>query len=178
MESRVRAIAIPLLVGLSASWTVRADAQPEDSARGTAQVVAPPPRETATIYESRPNSALMTTGLFTLGLPYVTSVVVATSSSRSGDNNLYIPVAGPWLDLGNRGECVATPTSPCSNETTNKALLIGDGVLQGLGALEIVSAFLFPERHAITVTAGSHRIVVAPARIAQGAYGISAAGAF
>jgi hypothetical protein len=92
--------------------------------------------------QTQPNRAMLSSGAFALGVPYVSSVIVAAESDHPGDHNLYVPVAGPWMDLADR-HC---PTAgPCNHEGLYKGLLIGDGILQGIGALEIVSAFLFPE---------------------------------
>ena len=46
-----------------------------------------------------PNRTLLHSGIWVLGLSYVPAIVVAAESSRSEDRKLYIPVAGPWMDL-------------------------------------------------------------------------------
>jgi hypothetical protein len=76
-------------------------------------------------------------GLIAAGVPYIGSVVVAASSRHAGDQDLWIPVVGPYVDVGNRGGCPAN--SDCGTETVNKALLVIDGVIQSIGALEILS---------------------------------------
>jgi hypothetical protein len=120
-----------------------------------------------------PNADLIASGLFTLAVPYVASVVVATESPRYGDYYLYTPVAGPWLDLSHREDC--PPTGTCANETAYKILLVADGVLQGFGALEILSGFLFPETH--PTTADAPRVRVVPT-VAGGGPGVTALGRF
>jgi len=132
---------------------------------------------------SGPNRAMLHSGIWTLGLSYVPAVVVAAESGRHGDKNLYIPVAGPWMDLSARGSC--PPNTTCSNETTNKVLLAVDGVFQGIGALDIVGAFLFPETRTITAASrdktqlhvGGLSLRFTPARLQSG-YGVSALGSF
>ena len=59
----------------------------------------------------------------------------------------------------------------------NKVLLITDGVFQGIGALNIVGAFLFPE---VKVVAFGQATTVAfsPSRLPGGGYGVGAAGKF
>src|SRR5579859_7782694 len=111
-----------------------------------------------TVVTGGPNSALLSSGLFAFGVPYVTSVIVAASSNFEPDKHLYVPVVGPWMDFANRGDCGGLAQRTCDNETANKVLLVADGVLQGIGALEIVGAFLTPETH--TVVATEPRIVV------------------
>ena len=87
-----------------------------------------------------PNRVMLHSGIWTLGLSYVPALVVAISSDQSYDKKLYAPVAGPWLDLASR-EC----RTDCNHETVNKALLVTDGIFQGIGALQILGSFLFVE---------------------------------
>lgn len=147
------------------------------------------PRREGVVEESTPNTALISSGLFTLAIPYVSSVVVATQSDHPGDNNLYIPVAGPWIDLANRGDCGNPGQSSCDNETTYKVLLVADGVLQGIGALEILGGLLVPEHRAVagsehprTQTASAKvfdpHVRVAPSAVGRGGYGLAAVGTF
>jgi hypothetical protein len=126
-----------------------------------------------TVTESTPNEELIASGLFTFGIPYIASVVAATESTRRGDEKLYIPVAGPWLNLAQREDCPAGGT--CGNETAYRVLLVADGVLQGLGALEFLGGFLFPVSR--TETAQSPRVRVMPT-VARTGYGLSAFGTF
>jgi hypothetical protein len=131
-------------------------------------------RETVTT--TGPNRELLRGGLFTFGVPYAASVVVAATSHRSEDKHLYIPVAGPWLDFANRSAC-GGPTQPsCELETAYKVLLAGDGILQGIGALQIVGSFFFPETRTVTVKR-ARPFFLTPARVGSG-YGLSAAGSF
>jgi hypothetical protein len=124
--------------------------------------------------EMRPNADLIASGLFTLAIPYVASVAVATQSPREADHFLYTPVAGPWLDLSHRDDC--PKVGSCSNETAFKILLVADGVLQGFGALEILSGFLFPEPQSVK-TDSSPRVRVVPS-VAGGGPGVTALGRF
>ena len=124
-----------------------------------------------------PNRTMLRSGLWTLGLSYVPAVVVAMSSSQAADKKLYIPVAGPWIDYATR-DC-----RDCKNESLNKALLITDGVFQGIGALQILGSFLFLET--TTSVAGrdpklakAQAFQVAPSRLGTNAYGLAAVGSF
>jgi hypothetical protein len=134
-------------------------------------------RADETITSSGPDRALLRSGVVALAVPYVTSVIVATQSSRSEDKNLYAPVVGPWVDLANRSGCGDSGQPSCSTETAYKVLLIGSGILQGIGALEIVGAFLFPESHTES-HATAPRVFVSPYVAGNANYGLSAVGAF
>jgi hypothetical protein len=132
-----------------------------------------------------PDRTLLRSGVWTLGLSYVPALVVAIESPLPADRYLYAPVAGPWLDLAHR-EC-----STCRHETLNKVLLVTDGIIQGIGSLEIIGSFLFIER--ATVYSGAEelprrvaakserdsdfRIGLAPRKMAGG-YGLAAVGTF
>src|SRR4051812_12184536 len=48
-----------------------------------------------------PNPLLLQTGFVTLAAGYGAAVIAGEASEHKGDNKLFIPVAGPWLDLGN-----------------------------------------------------------------------------
>jgi len=124
-----------------------------------------------------PNSALLGSGLFTFGVPYVASVIVASTSNNDADHNLYVPVVGPWMDFANRGSCGGFTQNSCDSETANKVLLAADGVFQGIGALQIVGAFLMPEVHTAYV-ATEPRVVVGPSRVGRSGYGLAAGGTF
>jgi hypothetical protein len=131
-----------------------------------------------------PNRALLTSGLMAFGGTYIPSVIVAAESGRSADHHLYVPVAGPWLDLGTRPGCGSGSTG-CDGETTNKVLLIGDGIIQGVGVVAVVMSFLVPERdEVVTATAKNTAknddtsVHVTPAQVGRGGYGLAAFGNF
>lgn len=127
-----------------------------------------------------PNRTLLHSGIVLFGASYVPSLIVASTNSRSDDDYLYIPVAGPWLDLGNREPCNA-----CANESLNKALLITDGIFQGIGALQVVGSFLFVERRVAATAVKSPKretakgipVSITPTYM-SGGYGVMAAGQF
>jgi hypothetical protein len=128
----------------------------------------------------RPNRALLMTGLILAGAPYIASISVAATSRHPGDDQLWIPVFGPWLDLGARGGC--PDGRGCGEEVGNKALLVGDGIFQSVGVLEIAGSFLFPETvRATTIRTsknGDTWVSFTPARMGAGGYGVSAVGQF
>ncbi|MGC4087670.1 MAG: hypothetical protein QM756_07195 [Polyangiaceae bacterium] len=132
-------------------------------------------RERTTV--TGPNRDLLRSGVWTLGLSYVPALVVGISSSQSADKSLYVPVAGPWLDYATR-DCRS-----CSHETFNKALLITDGVFQGIGALQILGSFLFLETRTSIAQrerklAKAPAFQVSPSRLGGSGYGLTAVGSF
>ena len=126
-----------------------------------------------------PNLPMMTTGIGTFGLAYIPAVVVAGESTLSADHNLYVPLAGPWLDLAERPGCGGS-TQACTTENTNKVLIGLDGVFQGAGAVLTVVGLLTTEHRVIvTRTAKSDKptIQVSPAILGTG-YGMAAVGSW
>jgi len=71
----------------------------------------------------------------------------------------------------------------CDNETLNKALIITDGIFQGLGALEFASSFLFVETTTVheakapKLQAKHFSLRIGPAAMSTG-YGIMATSKF
>jgi hypothetical protein len=123
-----------------------------------------------------PNRPLLWSGVVTAGIPYIASVAVAAESSRTGDQSLYIPFVGPWVDLAQRGGCpVSLPT--CNAETFNKVLLVGDGILQGIGAITILSSFFVPERVFFRRRYANVNFEVAPLTLRSGS-GLAVLGTF
>jgi hypothetical protein len=125
-----------------------------------------------------PNRSLLRSGVFTLGAAYIPALVVAIESDRPSDDHLYAPVVGPWLDLANRGDDCE---GGCGEETVNKVLLVTDGVFQGIGALQILGSFIFPETRAVTIAKNDGTpavtLSVSPTRLAGGS-GLVAYGNF
>jgi hypothetical protein len=140
-------------------------------------VVAAPAGESRDAYTG-PNRRLIGSGLITFGLSYIPALVVAGTSDVSADHHLYVPIVGPWLDLGGRPGCGPGQIS-CDAETTNKVLLVFDGIFQGIGAITTVAGFLSPERHEVVSAADSDKptLHLAPANVASG-YGLAAFGSF
>jgi hypothetical protein len=139
--------------------------------------------ETGVTETTGPNRALIRTGVLVLGMSYVPAFIVASTNPRPDDDYLYFPVAGPWLDLANRQPCGTS----CENESLNKALLVTDGIFQGIGALEIVGSFLFMETRVAATSIRNPRSIASigkriPVSITptymHGGYGVTAAGEF
>jgi hypothetical protein len=121
------------------------------------------------------NRPLLLTGGVILVGSYVPAMITAAASDRHEDNRLYIPVVGPWLDLANR-DCVSLP---CPNETMNTTLLIGGGILQGIGAVGVVTSLFIPEKRTRNwYLIGNDTMHVLPTSMGYGAAGITAGGKF
>lgn len=133
-----------------------------------------PPADTVTLYrETRPNRKLLIPGVALLGVTYgATAATAFFGNGREADDNLYIPVVGPWMNLADR-QCEG-----CNGESLNKAMIIGSGVLQGAGALMTVASFIIPEKtEAVRIQAGSVNMQLTPT-MARGAAGFGAVGTF
>jgi hypothetical protein len=115
-----------------------------------------------------PNVPLLATGsVFFLG-SYLPAVVVAAARDTDNDNDLYLPIAGPWMMFANGPE----------ESGGYKALLVIDGVTQGLGALMLLTSFMIPER--VTehwYLLGENDLRLTPSRVGTG-YGMGAVGRF
>jgi hypothetical protein len=155
-------------------------------ARGDAQlnpvvVVSPVSSPTGADGRAPPNMTLLGVGLATFGLGYGLSWSMGMSSDHWSDEKLLLPVVGPWLDLASRfchDETIATADgpieparrAPCGTSAVERAVLVAGGVLQGLGALQIMGAFFAPlkppsglkappmPRFAIVPTFGAHGV--------------------
>ncbi len=123
----------------------RAQAQQQPQTQPVQTAPAPvvvQPRTPRYEYETGPDPKLLRNGLWTLSVTYGASIVVAVVSPRASDDYLFIPVAGPWIDLSRRDD---DPQRDTKYEVLNKALLIADGVAQALGAANIALSLIFPE---------------------------------
>lgn len=130
------------------------------------------PHDVITYEEQMPNGALIGSGLVMFGASYLPSVLVAAESSRRGDTTLYVPVAGPWMNMAQRdSNC---PGGRCANDMPNKVMLVADGLFQGFGALQILGGFLFPTTRTVTQTAN---VQVLP-NVGSSHVGITAVGSF
>jgi hypothetical protein len=143
--------------------------------------------------ESRilPNPALLGGGLGTIVLGYTPAMIVGIVSDHKGDNKLFIPVVGPWLDLGQRGcsgTTVVGPNGPfdlssqqnCGTSGIETAALIVTGVVQGVGAAEMVASFFIPQRRFAPVHASKKTptLTVGPSSFGGRGWGAVAGGQF
>jgi hypothetical protein len=148
------------------------------SATGGAQASSDlPAPESQTTTKSYINRPLLATSIVVLGGTYLTSAVDGAVSGRDADrNNLFFPIVGPWMDYANR-DC-GVPNKCNANEGGYKALLVLDGIGQGIGALGIITSFFIPEKKTRNwYLIGDSGFHAAPSAIGTG-YGLGAAGAF
>jgi hypothetical protein len=129
--------------------------------------------------EKRPNRTLLSTGIGIFVVSYGASAVAGAVSDREADKNLFIPVVGPWLDLGDRG----CGTEPCgSREDINKAMIVTSGIVQGAGVLMALGSLVIPESTTVTekrttAKAAKPEVHVTPLSFRAGA-GFGAVGRF
>ena len=129
--------------------------------------------------ETGPNADLIGAGLVTFGLAYLPATIVASSSDVPADQHMYVPVAGPWLDMSNRPHACGAAAA-CDTETGYKVLLAADGIIQGLGALMTLAGILSPEPSpaATAVEKPTMHLQVTPAHVGSSGYGLTAFGKF
>jgi hypothetical protein len=174
--------------GQSNTTVVVPPAQPPAPVQGIAEPMpeSPPPppmKETTRSEAVGPSWSMVGSGVIIFGLSYVPAVVVAGESNLDADRRLYVPLVGPWLDLGQRPACAA---NDCNAENTARVGLVIDGIFQGVGALTTIGGFLFMahETRTVTTTAGegtapdlAPTLHLTPAKVGSG-YGVGAVGTF
>jgi hypothetical protein len=89
------------------------------------------------------NAPVFATGAVVFAGSYGASAIVAANSDHAGADRLYVPVVGPWLALNDWGDCpIEQPR--CDKNTTDKVLLVADGVFQAAGVITMVTGLLSP----------------------------------
>jgi len=163
-------------VALSFSTTSRADdtststTVAPSSAQGEAPSVGPT--------EHYPNRRLLWTGVTAFAVTYTASVVGGgVGGDRISDKNLFIPLVGPWLDLGQR-DCEFRGCND-KQEVVFKSLIIASGIVQGAGVLVALSSLFIPETtQPVRIQAKTRPDVhVLPVSLSGGA-GLGAVGTF
>jgi hypothetical protein len=105
--------------------------------------------------ETRPRKGLVVSGPIIFGIPYVLSASVAASSRYDPDRWLYLPVVGPFVDLGARGsQCtksttpvvngISTTTETCVEDSSQRFFLMLDGLMQTAGATMLILGLALP----------------------------------
>jgi hypothetical protein len=126
----------------------------------------------------RPNLPLLGVGATTFAVGYVPALAIAGASDHEGDNRLYIPVAGPWLDLLER-TCDGGETLHCGSTAAEATALVFDGLVQTVGVLEMLAALFDPEERMLVERDGRRREVrVVPASLGGRGYGLWVSGGF
>jgi hypothetical protein len=98
------------------------------------------------------NTGVFTSGAVMFGGSYIASIIVAGASDHPGAERLYVPVLGPWLALGDWGNCPVSNVA-CDNNTTDKVLLVADGIVQAAGVLTMIDGLVWPSSHRHVVVA-------------------------
>ena len=105
------------------------------------------PRESYEEYDAW-NAPVFATGALVFAGSYGAAAIVAATSEHPGADRLYVPVAGPWLALNDWGDCpISDPR--CDENTTDKVLLVADGVFQAAGVITMVTGILSPTSHTV-----------------------------
>jgi hypothetical protein len=113
-------------------------------------VITRDPEEGTEVYDQW-NAPVFATGALVFAGSYGASAIVAGSSDHVGAERLYVPVVGPWLALNDWGDCpIEQPR--CDNNTTDKVLLVADGVFQAAGVVTMLSGVLSPSHHTVYAT--------------------------
>ncbi|MFO0669073.1 MAG: hypothetical protein U0235_05495 [Polyangiaceae bacterium] len=93
------------------------------------------------VVERKRSTGLIVGGATVLVLSYAPTAYVGAISHRRADGILFVPVAGPFLDLANRPACqqaaaaAVVPVDFCIEEKATRGALIAAGSVQSLGAL-------------------------------------------
>ncbi len=113
------------------------------------------------------NAPVFATGALVFAGTYGASVITAAESSHPGAERLYVPVVGPWLALNDWGHCpVSSPM--CDTNTTDKVLLVADGLFQAAGLIAMVDGVLEPTHHRIFARTANKEKSIDVAPSAQG----------
>jgi hypothetical protein len=181
-EKEIRSMKRPLLFGLALAslGSIGLSLQSREAwAQSTEATVSTTPTAVdTTTYSTGPSMEMVGSGIGTFALSYLPAVVVGATSDLDADRTLFVPLAGPWLDLTQRPKC--GPIVSCNTEDTDKVLLVTDGVFQAIGAISIVGGFLTTTRETRTVRAADMRptLRISPASVGGKGYGLMALGSF
>jgi hypothetical protein len=127
------------------------------------------------LVESSRSMGALIAGITLFTISYAPSAYIASQSQV--DKSLFIPIAGPWMDLATRPACTppivaagySLPVDPCIGETITRAALVLSGAIQGLGA--VITLFGLPT-HA-QVAGGDHgvHVSIVPTGLGAAAFG-------
>jgi hypothetical protein len=104
------------------------------------------------------NAPVFATGAVVFAASYGAAAIVAGTSDHPGADRLYVPLVGPWLALNDWGDCpIENPR--CDENTTEKVLLVADGVLQAGGVITMVTGLLSPTTHTVYQRTASNKTI-------------------
>lgn len=107
------------------------------------------------------NAPVFATGALVFGGSYAAAAIASSESNHPGADRLWVPVVGPWLALNDWGNCpIANPS--CDTNTTDKVLLIADGVFQAAGLITMVDGVLMPSHHRVIQRTADTKVHVTP----------------
>ncbi len=107
------------------------------------------------------NAPVFASGVVVFGASYAAAAIASSESNHPGADRLWVPVVGPWLALNDWGNCpIANPS--CDTNTTDKVLLIADGVFQAAGLITMVDGVLMPSHHHVIQRTADKKVHVTP----------------
>jgi len=107
------------------------------------------------------NAPVFASGALVFGASYAGAAIASSESDHPGADRLWVPVAGPWLALNDWGNCpIEQPR--CDTNTTDKVLLIADGVFQAAGLVTMVDGLLAPSHHRVIARTADKQVHVTP----------------
>lgn len=107
------------------------------------------------------NAPVFATGALVFGGSYAAAAIAGSESNHPGADRLWVPVAGPWLALNDWGACpIENPR--CDTNTTDKVLLIADGVFQAAGLITMVDGVMMPSHHRVIQRTADTKVHVTP----------------
>jgi hypothetical protein len=107
------------------------------------------------------NAPVFASGALVFGGSYAAAAIASSESNHPGADRLWVPVAGPWLALNDWGNCPIDNPS-CDQNTTDKVLLIADGVFQAAGLITMVDGVLAPSHHRVIARTADKKVHVTP----------------
>ena len=123
----------------------------------TTTYVAP---EGEDVYDSW-NAPVFATGALVFAGSYGAAAVASGMSDHPGADRLWVPVVGPWLALNDWGTC-PIDQARCDTNTTDKVLLVADGVFQAAGLLTMVDGLLSPSHHRVVTRTADTKVHITP----------------
>jgi hypothetical protein len=124
-----------------------------------------------------PNRYFLGAGAAIIVAAYVPGVVIAATSDREGDNRLYIPILGPWLDLGERDPC-RDPSCNRFNTELYTGLLITSGAAQLVGLGAMIASLAVPGYQSERPSRQRAEIHLSPMQLTRTGYGLGVSGQF
>jgi hypothetical protein len=134
----------------------------------------------------RARTGLIAGGATMFGVPYFISVLVAAGNADSGNANaMYIPVVGPFIQMGNVGghqQCSSgycyTVGADASATAVADVFLVLDGALQGAGLAMFIYGLAVPKTVLLRNDLGFLKNVTPVPMVGQNVTGLGLSGQF